>query len=95
MQALDGLATHAADLDVRRRAEALGDTVGETRSDDGGIPEIWVATTGLFDLFAVSVPLGFRLAGLHQSDDFLLVHFLILRCRVWNTRTSFQSHYPM
>jgi hypothetical protein len=95
MQTLDGHTTRTADFDVCRRAEAIGDTFGEARGDDGAVPEAGIATARFFHLGTVGIPLGLGLAGLHQYYDFLLGHSLILRCRVWNTRASFQSLYPM
>ncbi len=95
MQTLDGLTAPTADFDIRRRAEAFSNAVGEARGDDSAVPEAGIVTARFFNFGTVGIPFGFRLAGLHQCDDFLLVHFLILRCMVWNTRASFQSLYPI
>jgi len=53
----------------------------KTRKDDGAVPEIGIATAGLFDLIAVGVPFTFGLAAFHEFYDLIFVHFVLLKER--------------
>ena len=67
-----------AELDVGGSAKAGGGLGGDAREDNRAIPEGRVIPAGLLHLVTVCVPFGFGLAALHQSDDFLFVHGVLL-----------------
>ena len=64
--------------DVGGSAKTGGGLRGDAREEDRTVPERRVTPADLLHLAAVRVPFAFGLATLHQSNDFLFIHGILL-----------------